>query len=195
MLRASVSTAAIAVGGKVAAERMRTRAIAASGEELPVIGMGTWQTFDTSERKALVEVVRVLLDAGGKAVDSSPCTAVPPPWEVLRGWMRRRAFLATKVWTSGREEESPRCASPSSGWAARTHGITAWSTGAHLKTLRAWRKPGPSLLGITHYSLSAFEEMESIVRREAGFVRPSVGVRGNQEQLLPACAAHGQRCW
>ena len=70
LLRASVSTAALAVGGKVAAERMRTRSIAASGEELPVIGLGTWQTFDTSERKALVEVVRALLDAGGKAVDS-----------------------------------------------------------------------------------------------------------------------------
>jgi hypothetical protein len=72
LLRAGLSTAALAVGGPVAAERMRARPIPSTGEELPVIGMGTWRTFDTAERAPLVEVLRALLDGGGKFIDSSP---------------------------------------------------------------------------------------------------------------------------
>jgi len=200
LLRASVSTAALAVGGKVAAERMRTRSIAASGEELPVIGLGTWQTFDTSERKALVEVVRALLDAGGKAVDSSPMygRSETTVGEVLRELdATRRAFLATKVWTSGREEGIAQMRESIQRMGRvdlmQIHNLVDWRT--HLKTLRAWKEAGTiRYWGITHYSLSAFEEMESIVRAEKpDFVQLpySVGVRKAEERLLPACAAHG----
>jgi len=200
LLRASVSTAALAVGGKVAAERMRTRSIAASGEELPVIGLGTWQTFDTSERKALVEVVRALLDAGGKAVDSSPMygRSETTVGEVLRELdATRRAFLATKVWTSGREEGIAQMRESIQRMGRvdlmQIHNLVDWRT--HLKTLRAWKEAGTiRYWGITHYSLSAFEEMESIVRAEKpDFVQLpySVGVREAEERLLPACAAHG----
>src|SRR4030081_1889849 len=71
LLQVGVSAAALAVGGPVPAG-MRTRPIPRSGEELPVIGMGTWRTFDTSERAALVQVVRTLFEAGGRVIDSSP---------------------------------------------------------------------------------------------------------------------------
>jgi len=200
LLRASVSTAALAVGGKVGAERMRTRSIAASGEELPVIGMGTWRTFDTSEQKALIEVVRVLLDAGGKTVDSSPMygRSETTVGEVLRELdATRRAFLATKVWTSGREEGIAQMRESIQRMGRvdlmQIHNLVDWRT--HLKTLRAWKQAGTiRYWGITHYSLSAFEEMESIVRAEKpDFVQLpySVGVREAEERLLPACAAHG----
>src|SRR5882672_5512381 len=71
LLQAGVSAATLAVGGPVPAG-MRTRPIPRSGEELPVIGMGTWRTFDTAERAALVEVARTLFGAGGRVIDSSP---------------------------------------------------------------------------------------------------------------------------
>jgi len=107
LLQAGVSGAALVVGGPVSAAGMRTRPIPSTGEQLPVIGMGTWRTFDTSERAALVQVVRTLFEAGGRVIDSSPMygrseTTVGEVLEDLGE--KKRAFLASKVWTSGKEE-------------------------------------------------------------------------------------------
>jgi diketogulonate reductase-like aldo/keto reductase len=89
---------------------MLTRPIPSTGEAVPVIGLGTWRAFDvgTDERarRRLREVVQVLLDAGGRMIDSSPMYGCA---EAVAGDMlaelaaRPRAFLATKVWTTGRE--------------------------------------------------------------------------------------------
>jgi diketogulonate reductase-like aldo/keto reductase len=74
---------------------------------MPVIGLGTWRAFDvgTDERarRPLREVVRLLLDAGGRMIDSSPMygRAEEVAGDILAA--RPRAFLATKVWTTGRE--------------------------------------------------------------------------------------------
>src|ERR1700742_5024166 len=88
-----------------------TRPIPKSGEALPVIGLGTWQTFDIgeapAERAPLVEGVRTLLDAGGRLIDSSPMYGRA---EATTGDVAHavggtvRPFLATKVWTRGRAE-------------------------------------------------------------------------------------------
>jgi diketogulonate reductase-like aldo/keto reductase len=200
LLRTGVSTAALAAGGALAAERMRTRKIPRSGEELPVIGMGTWRTFDTSERSALVEVVRTLLDAGGKTIDSSPMygRSETTVGEVLRELgATGRAFLATKVWTRGRDEgiAQMRESIARMGRAdlMEIHNLVDWRT--QVKTLRSWKEDGTiRYWGITHYSFSAFEEMEAIVRAEKpDFVQLpySVGVREAERRLLPACAASG----
>jgi diketogulonate reductase-like aldo/keto reductase len=198
LLRAGLSTAALAVGGPVAAERMRTRPIPSTGEELPVIGMGTWRTFDTAERAPLVEVLRALLDAGGKVVDSSPMygRSETTVGEVLREvGAEGRAFLATKVWTTGRDEGIAQMRESIQRMGRvdlmQIHNLVDWRT--HVKTLRAWKEAGTiRYWGITHYSSSAFGEMESIVRSEKpDFVQLpySVGVREVEERLLPACAA------
>src|SRR6185369_14866993 len=68
----AAAAGALASGGTMGAERIRTRPIPRTGEQVPAIGMGTWRTFDTAERTALVEVVRTLLDAGGAVIDASP---------------------------------------------------------------------------------------------------------------------------
>ena len=200
LLRAGISTAALAAGGALAAEQMRRRTIPRSGEELPVIGMGTWRTFDTSERAALVEVVRTLLDAGGKAIDSSPMygrseTTVGEVLRELGG--TKRAFLASKVWTSGRDEGVAQMRESIARMGRidlmQIHNLVDWRT--HVKTLRSWKEAGTiRYWGITHYSLSAFEEMETIVRAEKpDFVQLpySVGVREAERRLLPVCAASG----
>src|SRR5713101_6964020 len=94
----------------MAASAMITRPIPSSGEAMPVVGLGTSQVFDVGEgaaaRQPLAEVLRLLLDAGGKIIDTSPmygrAEAVTGDL-VAEAGARPRVFLATKVWTSGRD--------------------------------------------------------------------------------------------
>lgn len=83
---------------------MHTRVIPRTSEQLPVIGLGTWQTFDVGEAKqdraACADVLKTFLAAGVSLVDSSPMygRAEQVTGDELHG---AKAFLATKVWTSG----------------------------------------------------------------------------------------------
>src|SRR5438552_8438795 len=87
------------------------RPVPSTGEPLPVIGIGTWQTFDVgagaAARAPLREVVKAFAAGGGRVVDSSPMYGAA---ESVAGdliaelGLRERLFIATKVWTSGREE-------------------------------------------------------------------------------------------
>ena len=94
----------------MASPAMITRPIPSTGEAMPVIGLGTSQTFDVGagavEREPLREVLRLMLEAGGKIIDTSPmygrAEAVTGDL-VAEAAVRPRVFLATKVWTSGRE--------------------------------------------------------------------------------------------
>src|SRR5258707_4326721 len=90
--------------------RMHQRKISSSGEMLPVVGCGTWRTFDVGakpeERAGLAEVLRLLFDAGGSVIDSSPMygAAEGVVGDLLAAaGTRDKAFIATKVWTSGRD--------------------------------------------------------------------------------------------
>ncbi|HWE24538.1 MAG TPA: aldo/keto reductase, partial [Myxococcales bacterium] len=199
------SRAASQAGGTV--QRIRTRPIPRTGEELPVVGMGTYRTFDVTEsdeaRKPLREVLRRLFDAGGRMIDSSPMYGRAE--EVIGALVdpARRAFLATKVWTTGRDEgieqmrrSMQRMVPHASGRPfdlMQIHNLVDWRT--HLATLRAWKEAGTiRYWGITHYTASAFDEMEAIVRSEnPDFVQLpySVGAREAEKRLLPACADRG----
>ena len=96
----------------LAADAMMARPIPSTGEMMPVIGLGTRQVFDVgpdrAARRPLREVLSLLLDSGGRLVDSSPMYG---PAEGVLGDLltemaaRPRVFLATKVWTTGRERE------------------------------------------------------------------------------------------
>src|ERR1700675_3433741 len=94
----------------MAASAMITRPIPSSGEAMPVIGLGTSQVFDVGAeeraRQPLREVLRLMLDAGGRMIDTSPMygRAEAVTGDLVAGMEARpRVFLATKVWTSGRE--------------------------------------------------------------------------------------------
>ncbi|MFL5366377.1 MAG: aldo/keto reductase [Myxococcales bacterium] len=180
---------------------MRTRPIPRTGEELPVIGMGTWRTFDVegaSEKERLREVLRRLFEAGGRVIDSSPMygRAEQTVGELLGP--SPRPFLATKVWTSGRDEgiaqmrRSMKLMWPKGGAfdLMQIHNLVDWRT--HVRTLREWKDAGTiRYWGITHYTSGAFDEMEQIVKKEKpDFVQIpySVGVREAEDRLLPACA-------
>ena len=185
---------------------MQRRAIPSSGEQLGIIGCGTWQTFDVGsaveDRKRLAEVLRILFDAGGPVVDSSPrygrSEAVTGDLLTQLG-MHDRAFVATKVWTRGaaegvrQMEESMRLLQHKRIELMQIHNLVDWRT--HLKTLRAWKQEGRiKYLGITHYTESAFGELESIMRAEKlDFVQLNYSLddRAAEARLLPLAAERG----
>jgi diketogulonate reductase-like aldo/keto reductase len=182
-------------------ERMLTRKIPASGEDLPVVGLGTWQTFDVgsseSERKTLKEVLTLMKEKGGKVIDSSPMYGSS---EKVVGDLTTELviqnyfFYATKVWTSGKEQginqmnESFRKMKRDKMDLMQIHNLVDWKT--HLKTLRDWKEQGKiRYLGITHYTESAYDNLEEIMKKEKpDFVQfnYSIDSREAERRLLPA---------
>ncbi|WP_019141752.1 aldo/keto reductase [Noviherbaspirillum massiliense] len=187
-------------------ERMHTRAIPSSGELLAVIGCGTWQTFDVGpgqeERAPLLDVLRILFASGGSVIDSSPMygrseAVVGDLLTELKA--HDKAFVATKVWTRGRQEgirqmqESMRLLQDPRIELMQIHNLIDWRT--HLQTLRAWKEEGRiRYLGITHYTASAYDELEAIMRNEQlDFVQLnySLDEREAERSLLPLAADRG----
>lgn len=185
---------------------MLTRPIARSGERLPVIGLGTWQTFDVGpgapERAELKGVLSALVEDGGKVVDSSPMYGQA---ERVVGdlaadlSLHPKLFIATKVWTRGREagirqmENSFRLLRAQRIDLMQVHNLLDLAT--HVKTLREWKSAGRiRYLGITHYHEGAHRDLEQLVRtREYDFVQfnYSMTERDAEDRLLPACADSG----
>lgn len=185
---------------------MHRRKIPSNGELLPVVGCGTWRTFDVGagpqDRAPLAEVLRVLFDAGGTVIDTSPmygaAEAVVGDLLAATG-TRDRAFIATKVWTSGRDSgiaqmrQSMRLLRTERIDLMQIHNLVDWR--AHLATLRAWRAEGRiRLLGITHYTESAHDELEAVLRAEKwDFVQLNYALddRAAERRLLPLAAERG----
>ena len=187
-------------------EPMHRRKIASTGALLPVIGCGTWRTFDVgasaAERAPIDGVLRVLFEAGGSVIDTSPMYGAAE--QVLGDTLaaagnRARAFLATKVWTSGRAagieqmRRSMALLRTDHIELMQVHNLVDWRT--HLRTLREWKRDGRiTYLGLTHYTPSAHDELEAILRREpVDFVQInySVADRAAEQRLLPLAADRG----
>lgn len=185
---------------------MNKRKIPSTGELLPVIGCGTWRTFDVgtakAERAPLAEVLRVLFEAGGSVIDSSPMygRAEGVVGDLLaEAGTRDKAFIATKVWTSGREqgiaqmERSFKLLRTDRIDLMQIHNLLDWET--HLPTLQAWKKEGRiRYIGVTHYTSSAHAALEAVLRR-GGFdfvqVDYSIDDRSAGNRLLPFARDNG----
>jgi diketogulonate reductase-like aldo/keto reductase len=185
---------------------MQTRPIPASGEALPVIGVGTWQGFDVAgnaeERERLGAVLAALLAAGGRLIDTSPMYGQA---EAMVGKLRAdpavrdAAFLATKVWTRGREaglaqmRASLRLLGVERLDLMQVHNLLDVDT--HWPVLREWQAQGRvRYLGLTHYTVTAYAELEAAMRRfRPDFVQVdySVDARVSGERLLPLAADLG----
>ena len=182
------------------------RAIPASGEQLPVIGLGTWQTFDVgadaAARGALAEVLGRFVALGGTLVDSSPmygrAESVLGDLAAAQG-LRERLLLATKVWTQGRaagmaqmEESLRRLHSPHIEL-MQVHNLVDWRQ--HLPVLREWKAQGRiCYLGISHYTSSAYAEVEAVLRAEKlDFLQINYSAQERQaaRRLLPLAQARG----
>jgi diketogulonate reductase-like aldo/keto reductase len=201
--------AGLLVTGSGAAQtgvRMHQRKIPSSGEMLPVVGVGTWRTFDVGakpeDRAPLAEVLKLLFDAGGSVIDTSPMygSAEAVVGDLLSAAnARAKAFIATKVWTTGRDSgitqmrNSMRLLKTDRIDLMQIHNLVDWR--AHLPTLRAWKAEGRiRYLGITHYTQSAHDELESVMRAEKwDFVQINYALddRAVEKTLLPLAAQRG----
>ncbi len=187
-------------------QTIRTRRVPAGDEQVPVIGMGTWQTFDVGEDPALVtaraRVLKTFLGMGGGMVDSSPMYNSS---EQVIGECRdilgddAGLFSATKVWTPGRWLGVKQMQRSQHLWGVsrfdlmQIHNMLDWET--HLETLKTWKAEGRiRYFGITtshgrrHKALAA-----ALEREDFDFVQFTYNLldRESEQNLLPLAAERG----
>ena len=180
------------------------KAIPSSGEKIPVIGIGTSGTFDVGDdaaaRKNLADVLAVHRDGGGRVIDTSPMYGTA---EAVLGDVLKRSpgnyWIATKVWTTGRDEgiaqmrESMKRMGVDKVDLMQVHNLV--DTKTHLATLRDWQQQGTvRYVGVTHYTRSAFAEVERVLRAEKlDFlqINYSLAEREAEERILPLAQERG----
>jgi diketogulonate reductase-like aldo/keto reductase len=178
------------------------RKIPSTNDELPVIGIGTWRTLDVASdraRRPLAEVIRHFSAAGGRLIDTSPMYGKA---EEVVGELKSHAkdpFIATKVWTRGREagieqmKRSMRFLRATQIDLMQIHNLVDWRV--HLLTLRNWKANGlVRYVGITHYQAAAFPQLAQIMsEEEIDFVQlpMSVELPQAEQRLLPLAQSRG----
>ncbi|MEX0274337.1 MAG: aldo/keto reductase [Flavobacteriaceae bacterium] len=185
---------------------MRQRKIHSSGELLPVVGLGTWQSFDVGQssgaRDPLKEVLREMTRKGGKLIDSSPMYGSS---EKVVGdltaelGLQDQFFYATKVWISGlsegirQMEASMKKMKRQQLDLMQIHNLVDWRT--HAKTLRSWKEKGKiRYWGITHYTNGSHERLAQIIENEKpDFVQfnYSINERNAEKRLLNTAKENG----
>jgi diketogulonate reductase-like aldo/keto reductase len=187
---------ALCNAGSAQSPRVMTKKIPSTGEALPVIGVGTWQTFDAgadaAARAPLREVLKLL---DGNVVDSSPMYGSS---ETVAGdliadlGMRDKLFMATKVWTSGRDEGIRQMETSFKRLRAermdlmQVHNLTDVAT--QTETLKQWKQEKRvRYIGITHYTSSAYGSVERWLKtKEYDFlqINYSLGERDSEKRIL-----------
>lgn len=186
-------------------ERAITRAIPRTGEPLPVIGMGTWITFDvendTDARDRRRAVLQAFFDHGGRLIDSSPMygSSEEVVGILLKQVRKPALFAATKVWTPGQwlgvkqMERSERLWGVKRFDLMQIHNMLDWET--HLETLQAWKAEGRiRYIGITTSHGRRHPEMEkALTRVPFDFVQFTYNLedREVEQRLLPLAQERG----
>jgi diketogulonate reductase-like aldo/keto reductase len=187
-------------------KKIMTKKIPVSGEDLPAVGLGTWQVFDAGNdaaaRAPLREVLVEFAKAGGKMIDSSPMYGSSESVAgdlVAELGLREKMFMATKVWTRGREdgiaqmETSFRRLKVKQMDLMQIHNLL--DVELHTKTLRDWKAKGRvRYAGITHYTASAYTDVEKWLKKEQyDFlqINYSLAERESETRLLGICKDKG----
>ena len=182
------------------------KAIPGSGEQLPVIGMGTSRTFDIGndpqKRAQLAEVLQIFFDQGGALIDSSPMygNAEQVTGDLLKTSKNKQAlFAATKVWTWGKQEGITQMQRSSQRMGIKAfdlmqiHNLRDWQV--QLETLKAWKAEGRiRYIGITTSHGRFHDELEVILENEPfDFVQFSFNImnRTVEQRLLPIAREKG----
>ncbi|MFT3909315.1 MAG: aldo/keto reductase [Ferruginibacter sp.] len=184
---------------------MIKRNIPSSGEQLPVIGIGTWKTFDVSNNETypvLENILKEMYTNGGRLIDSSPMygNAEKVIGDItLKMEMANDLFYATKVWITGKQQGIAQMEASIQKMKRATidlmqiHNLVDWKT--HLATLRQWKESGKTrYIGITHYTDDMHTELENILRKEPiDFVQFNYSIQSThaEKRLLPAAADLG----
>jgi diketogulonate reductase-like aldo/keto reductase len=191
-------------------QTMLTKQIPRTGEAVPVIGMGTWQTFDVGPsagaRKPLEEVLAEFSRLGGKLIDSSPMYGTSE--EVVgdltaKLGLRQKMFMATKVWTQGKDAgvrqmddsmRKLRVDPPNLPIdLMQVHNLVDVET--HLQTLADWQRSGRvRYIGVTHHTTSAYDLVAKVIAaHNLDFlqINYSVSEREAERRLLPLAQERG----
>lgn len=199
MLAATVAAAALPTPS-TAQQTILTRAIPKSGEALPLVGLGSWITFnvgdDPAGRSASTAVMRAFFAAGGRLIDSSPMYGSSQ--EVIGEGIKKagnavRLFSATKVWISGgangptQIEESRRLWGVPKFDLLQVHNLLSWEE--HLPTLFAMKAAGKlRYVGVTTSHGRRHDDLERIMRTQPiDFVQVTYNVasRDVEDRILP----------
>jgi aryl-alcohol dehydrogenase-like predicted oxidoreductase len=182
------------------------RPIPKSGELLPVVGIGTYDTFDVGpkapERAELKQVLLEFAALGGTVIDSSPMYGeAERVVGDLTGELgnRDKYFYATKVWTSGRDagmrqmEQSFKLMRTQHMELMQIHNLL--DLAVHSQTLKDWKTSGKiRYMGITHYHAGAHAELEKLIKTntyDTVQFNYSMAEREAEARLLPACLEAG----
>jgi len=183
-----------------AGESRLMRSVPSTGEKLPVIGLGSAVTFDvrpgSPQLKPLGEVLALFVKHGGKVIDSSPMygNAESVIGDLAaRSHLRNSLFIATKVWTKGKQE----------GIAQMQHSLERFQTKmidlmqvhnladveTQMGSLREWKAKGRiRYTGITYSEDRGFGEVERVMRaQKPDFVQINYSLvdRGAAQRILP----------
>jgi diketogulonate reductase-like aldo/keto reductase len=186
--------------------RPATRAIPASGEAIPLVGLGSWITFNVGDdrvaRDASAEVMRAFFQAGGRLIDSSPMYGSAQ--EVIGYGLKKIGrpadlFAADKVWISGADAGRVQIEASRRLWGVprfdllQVHNLLSWQ--AHLPTLFAMKAAGQlRYVGITTSHGRRHDEMEQIMARQPiDFVQLTYNLvdREAEQRLLPLARERG----
>ncbi len=148
---------------------MEQRALGASGVMVPVVGMGTWKTFDVRHSEERRDAFETALQCGSNLFDSSPMygAAERVLGDLLRG-RREQALIATKVWTPDDDEAALQVSRALSYYDDRVdiyqvHNLVAWQK--RLAMLERLRDAGKvHSVGVTHYGHAAFPELMLVMK-------------------------------
>lgn len=151
---------------------MERRALGSCGFDVPVVGMGTWKTFDVSDPRDVVHataIVQRAIDGGANFFDSSPMygEAERVLGAALKG-RRDHALVATKIWTSSKTEGRQQAEAALAWFGGRVdlyqvHNLVNWRE--QLDLLEDLKSRGVvRAIGATHYSSSAFNQLVDVMK-------------------------------
>jgi len=206
LLKLGAGAAATALGGGVqgASQQLVTRPIPSSGERLPVVGIGTnrYRTGPEADIAPLRETLRTFAAAGGKLIDTAPMYGSS---EVVLGQLvaelgiRKQLFIATKVYTSGRQagieemNDSLKRLRTDAIDLIQVHNLSDTTT--QLASMREGRQAGRyRYVGVTTSRDAQYDEMEDVLKREKlDFVQVdySIDNRSAAERILPLALERG----
>ncbi|MDH4056009.1 MAG: aldo/keto reductase [Gammaproteobacteria bacterium] len=186
--------------------KMISKPIPASGESLPVIGLGTYEVFDVESTPDALQVRREILElltaSGGSLIDTSPMynRSEKVIGDIIEsGAAREPLFLATKVWTDGQETGARQMQRSADLMQTdvidlmQVHNLR--DTAVHMETMREWQEAGKiRYSGLTHYTASAHEALgREMAQFKPDFIQInySLGEREAEDRLLPMAQDQG----
>jgi diketogulonate reductase-like aldo/keto reductase len=183
-----------------------TRQIPSTGETLPVVGLGSWITFNVGDdivaRDACAEVMRAFFEAGGRMIDSSPMYGSSQ--KVIGYGLGKldqppKLFSADKVWISPGSRGPVQIEASRRYWGVarfdllQVHNLLSWEE--HLRTLRAMKAAGHlRYVGITTSEGRRHREVEQIMRTQPlDFVQVTYNIldRDVEDRILPLARERG----